>query len=296
MIPLPAPFIGQHLSPSRLLGKLWGFLGLLGAMLLSLGPFLWLLSTSFKGAGDDLFTVPVQWWPSHLTLANYVAVWQKIPFLSYFLNSLVVTSFTVVLNLTLSTLAAYALTCFDFWSRRAWLMLILLTMLIPFQVVMLPLFLLVMRLGLTYETGGWLAGNLGLALPFAVSGFGIFFVREAMKSLPPDMLEASVLDGANALQRLWYVVIPLIKPTLATLAIFTLLASWGEFLWPSIVLNRQEQFTLPLGLVQLQGQFGSDWRLIAAGTLLSMVPVLLVFVVLQRLFLQSNATDAGVKG
>jgi putative chitobiose transport system permease protein len=168
-------------------------------------------------------------------------------------------------------------------------------MLIPFQVVMLPLFLLVMRLGLTHESG-WLAGWLGLALPFAISGFGIFFVREALKTLPPDMMEAAVLDGANAVQRLVYVVVPLLKPTLATLAIFTLLASWGEFLWPSIVLSHQEQFTLPLGLVQLQGQFGSDWRLIAAGTLLSMVPVLVLFVLLQHWFLQSNATDAGVKG
>lgn len=274
---------------------LWGWVALLVAVLLAVGPFLWLLSTSFKGAGDDLFATPVVWWPTQPTLANYITVWQKIPFLSYFLNSLVVTLLTVVLNLTLSTLAAYALTCFTFWGRRAWLMLILLTMLIPFQVVMLPLFLLVMRLGLTHESG-WLAGWLGLALPFAISGFGIFFVREALKTLPPDMMEATILDGANAVQRLIYVVVPLLKPTLATLAIFTLLASWGEFLWPSIVLSHQKQFTLPLGLVQLQGQFGSDWRLIAAGTLLSMLPVLVLFVLLQGWFLQTNATDAGVKG
>ncbi len=263
-------------------------------VLAAIGPFLWLLSTALKGPSENIFAYPPQFIPQHPTLDNFVAVWNKVPMLWFFINSMVVTLLTIFFNITLSVLAAYPLARMRFKGQGAIFFSILATMMIPFQVLMIPLYLICLKLNLT-DNAGVLNGWLGLVLPFAVSGFGIFFVRQALVTLPKELEESAVLDGCNSLQILWHVLLPLIRPTLATLAVFAFMATWGEFLWPSIILSEPSHFTLPVGLVQLQSAFSSDWKLIAAGTLLSMLPVLVFFFALQRYFV-TGTTSGAVKG
>lgn len=275
-------------------GLFFRYFGLMAMVVIAIGPFLWLLSTALKGTGENIFAYPPQFIPKHPTLENFVAVWNKIPMGWFFLNSLVVTALTIALNLAMSVLAAYPLARMRFQGRRLIFLAILATMMIPFQVLMVPLYLICIAMNLT-DNAGVLNGWLGLTLPFAVSGFGIFFVRQALAALPDELEESAVLDGCDSLQILWFVLLPLIRPTLATLAVFAFMAAWGEFLWPSIILSEPTHFTLPLGLVRLQSAFSADWKLIAAGTLLSMIPVLIFFFTLQSYFV-SGATEGSVKG
>lgn len=270
------------------------YLILVALVISAVGPFLWLLSTALKGPTENIFAYPPQFIPEHPTLQNFISVWNKVPMFWFFLNSIAVTLLTIFFNISLSVLAAYPLARMNFKGRNAILFSILATMMIPFQVLMIPLYLICLKLNLT-DSSGWFNGWLGLVLPFAVSGFGIFFVRQALVTLPKELEESAVLDGCNSWQILWYVLLPLIRPTLATLAVFAFMATWGEFLWPSIILSDPTHFTLPVGLVQLQSAFSADWKLIAAGTLLSMVPILVFFFSLQRYFV-SGATAGAVKG
>lgn len=263
-------------------------------VLLSILPFVWLLSTALKSPTENIFAYPPEFIPAHPTLDNFVAVWQKVPMLWFFINSIIVTLLTIFFNLTLSVMAAYPLARMRFKGQNTLFFSILATMMIPFQVLMIPLYLICLKLNLT-DGAGLISGWLGLVLPFAVSGFGIFFVRQALVTLPRELEESAVLDGCDSLQILWHILLPLIRPTLATLAVFAFMATWGEFLWPSILLSEPSHFTLPVGLVQLQSAFSSDWRLIAAGTLLSMIPILVFFFSLQKYFV-SGATSGAVKG
>ena len=274
--------------------KAWQYVLLTLLALQAVGPFLWLLSTALKGPGENIFAYPPQFIPALPTLENFVSVWHKVPMPWFFINSIVVTLLTIFFNITLSVLAAYPLARMRFKGQNTIFFSILATMMIPFQVLMIPLYLICLKLNLT-DGGGLINGWMGLVLPFAVSGFGIFFVRQALVTLPRELEESAVLDGCNSWQILWHILLPLIRPTLATLAVFAFMATWGEFLWPSIILSDPHHFTLPVGLVQLQSAFSADWKLIAAGTLLSMVPMLVFFFALQRYFV-SGATAGAVKG
>ncbi len=265
----------------------------------AIGPFLWLLSTALKSGSENIFAYPPKLLPETPTLGNFTEVWQKLPMLNFFLNTLVITGLTVLFNLLFSLLSAYPLARMSFRGRQAIFTLVLATMMIPFHVVMIPLYLFMLKLGLTDSNAGLFGshanGWLGLVLPFSVSGFGIFFVRQALVSLPKELEESAVLDGCTSVDVLFRVLLPLMLPTMATLAVFTFMAMWGEFLWPSILQSDPQQFVLSVGLVQLQGAFSANWRLIAAGTLLSMIPVLVFFVVLQRYFV-SGVLAGSVKG
>ncbi len=265
----------------------------------SVGPFLWLLFTAIKSGDENIFN-PAQFLPQKPTLANFSETWNKVSMGSYMLNSVVVAILTVGFNLVFSTLAAYPLARMQFTGQKGVFLVILSTMMIPFQVIMIPLYLIVLKAGLTDNTmlgPGWPPIHVwaGLIIPFAISGFGIFFVRQALVGLPKELEESAVLDGCNSVQVLLKVLLPLIKPTLATLAVFTFMASWGEFLWPSILLSEEKHFTLPVGLVYLQGTFSSNWRIIAAGTVLSMLPIISFFLILQRYFV-SGTLSGSVKG
>ncbi|MFN8614304.1 MAG: carbohydrate ABC transporter permease [Vampirovibrionales bacterium] len=281
----------------------WGFI--FAVMLAAVIPFVWLLLTALQPAHANIFD-PQSVWQLLLgqyppTLEHFVAVWQQLPMATYIINSLGATVVAVVLNVFISLLAAYPLARGRF-KAKPWVMaLVLATMFIPFQVIMIPLLLQCHVLGLTDAMGGpttWWASLrlwLGLSIPFAISGFGIFFLRQAILALPKELEDASRLDGCQTWQTVWFVVTPLLKPSLATLAIFTLMASWGEFLWPSLTLVYDDHLTLPVGLVYLQVAFSNNWRLIAAGTVISMIPSLVVFLVLQRQFMAGMASGA-VKG
>jgi putative chitobiose transport system permease protein len=268
------------------------YLGRAFFILVAVMPFLWMLSTSFKGSEEALFTTPPQWVPLHPTFEHYVKVWQALPMLQFFVNSLVVTTLASFGNVLNAVLAGIALSRFDFKGKTLFFGLIFATMFVPFEVLMIPLYKSVLQLGLTARSG-MIPLWIGLALPFCVSGFGILMVKDAVDNLPPYYEEAALLDGASLFQRIFGVIMPLIQPTLVTLTIFSFIAVWGDFLWASLLTNEPETLTLTTGLVQLQGQFSSDWRQISAGTVLMLLPSLLFFGVMQRYLIQSQG---GAKG
>lgn len=259
--------------------------------IISLLPFLWLVSTALKSGGENIFAYPPELIPHHITFENFSGVWAQIPFMAYIYNSLIVAGVTVVLNLILSSLAAYPLARMQFGGKNFVFFAILSTIMVPFQVIMIPVYLIVLRLNLVDSVSDF-NGFLGLILPFAVNAFGIFLMRQSYMGIPKEMDEAAICDGCNSFE-LWYkVLLPMSKPALATLAIFTFVGCWGEFLWPSIVLTKQSMFTLPVGINHLQGVFSSNWRYIAAGSVISTVPILIFFLALQRYFISGQNQGA----
>lgn len=262
--------------------------------LISIFPFLWLLSTAMKSGAENIFAYPPKLIPEHITLSNFVTVWNKVPFIKYMYNSVIVAIFTIILNLLLASLAAYPLARMKFSGKNIVFYAILATIMIPFQVIMIPIYLMVLKLNLVDSVSD-AAGFAGMILPFAVNAFGIFLMRQAFLGVPKELEEAALIDGCNPFQIWWNVLIPIVKPALATLAIFTFVGSWSEFLWPSIVLTKQSMYTLPVGLNHLQGVFSSDWRSIAAGAIIATVPILIFFLIMQKQFMKGT-TEGAVKG
>ena len=262
--------------------------------LLSIFPFIWLISTSLKGNAENIFAYPPQIIPHDFTFQNYVGVWQKVNFVAYFVNSMVVAGATVFLNLLLSALAGYPLARMEFAGKKTAFFAVLATIMVPFQAIMLPVYLITLKLNLVDSVNNFM-GYLGLVLPFAVSAFGIFLMRQAFLAIPKEMEEAAIVDGCNVVQVFFKVLLPMVKPSLAVLAIFTFIGSWGEFLWPSIVLTKEAMYTLPVGVNNLQGMFSSNWRFIAAGSILSTIPIVIFFLAMQKYFI-SGENEGAVKG
>ena len=207
---------------------------------------------------------------------------------------MVVAGFTVLLNLILSALAAYPLARMEFRGKKTIFYATLATIMIPFQAIMLPVYLIVLKLHMVDSVNS-VMGYLGLILPFAVNAFGIFLMRQAFLAIPKEMEEAAFVDGCSVFQIWWKILLPMVKPTLAVLAIFTFIGSWGEFLWPSIVLTKKALYTLPVGVNDLQGMFSANWRFIAAGSIIATIPILVFFIAMQRYFI-SGENDGAVKG
>ncbi|MFP4643990.1 MAG: carbohydrate ABC transporter permease [Spirochaetales bacterium] len=256
--------------------------------LVSVGPFLWLLSTALKGPGDNLFVFPPQVIPRDFTLANFVRVFEQVPFMRFFTNSVIVTAAAVTTNIVFALLAAFPLARMRFAGKRLILIGILGTIMIPFQISMIPLFVLAMELGLrnTY---------IGIIIPNIVTPFGIFLLRQALTGIPKSLEESAHMDGAKSYHVLFRVLMPLVKPSIAALAIFAFMMTWDDFLWPLLIIEDQSMFTLPLGVQRLQGTFTNNWRLIAAGSIMALAPVLVFFSVAQRWFIE-GALAGAVKG
>lgn len=255
---------------------------------LTVGPFLWLLSTSLKGAGENIYSFPPSLLPREPTLANYVKVFESQPFFTYLLNSSLVAALSVASNLALASLAAYPLARMDFRGRGLVFGTLLATMMVPFQLLMIPVYELALALGLHNSTAG-------LVLPHACTAFGIFFMRQAFLSIPRALEEVALIEGVSRLRIGWFVMLPLVRPSLATLAVFSLIAVWGDFLWPLIITDDPAHFTLPLGVNRLASTFSMDWRLVAAGAVFSILPILAVFSFSQRFFIE-GAMKGAVKG
>ena len=270
----------------------WRFIllyAVLGAIaLVMLLPLLWLVSTSLKSPDENIFQFPPQLIPQHPTINNFIQVWQNNPFGQYLFNSIFVAILTVSLNLLFCSLAAYPLARLEFRGRDWIFTALVSTIAIPFQIVMIPLFILTVQLGLRNS-------YLGIIFPAIASAFGIFLLRQAFAGVPKEMEEAARMDGCSELGLWWFVMLPAIRPALVTLAIFVFIGSWSDFLWPLIVLDQPELYTLPLGVATLAGTFSLDWRLIAAGSVISIVPVLVFFLLIQR-YIVPTQTGSGVKG
>jgi len=251
-------------------------------------PLLWLESTSLKGPAENIFTSPPALLPSQPSLAAYGQLFAANPMLTYLRNSALVSALAVLANLLFCSLAAYPLARLRFRGRGLVLALVVATILIPFQVVMIPLYLLMVQLGLRNSL--W-----ALILPQAATAFGIFLLRQSFLGVPVELEEAARIDGCSPLGEWWNVMIPAARSDLITLAMFVFIGSWSDFLWPLIILDDPTLYTLPLGLQQLASSFSLDWRLVAAGSVVSILPVLVLFVLLQR-YILPNASGDAVKG
>jgi multiple sugar transport system permease protein len=261
---------------------------LVPATLIMIFPFFWMIITSLETSSEAL-RFPPDLTPNVLRFANYRDALNAAPFGRFFWNSAVVSVTTVLCNLVLCSAAGYAFARFRFLGRGLLFVLIMTTLMVPFQVTMIPQFLITRWIGV--NLAGWAGiGHIGaLIVPNAATAFGVFFLRQFFRTLPIEYEEAARVDGANRLKVLFRVVLPLSAPALATLAALTFLDSWNSFLWPLIVINSQGAMTLPLGLSTFQGAHTTEWTLLMAGNVMSLAPMLLVFLLAQRYFVRSVA-------
>jgi multiple sugar transport system permease protein len=256
---------------------------LLIAAAATLLPFFWMLSTSLK-SGGGIFTYPPQWLPQNPTLEWYAKLIKEVNFLLHFQNSLVVSVSITALSLFFNSLAGYAFAKLRFRGRDRLFGLLLATLMVPSQVTMIPVFLLLKYLGFlnTYH---------GLIIPVSANVFGIFLIRQFMMSIPNDLIESARMDGCSEFRIYWSVILPLCKPVLATLGIFTFMGSWNDFLWPLIVMLREDGYTLPVALANLNGQHPTSFGLLMSAAVVVVVPVILVFLAAQRYVIQGIATS-----
>ena len=253
------------------------FTALLAGALVSSGPFIWMIATSFKPA-PEVFRFPPTLYTAEPQLANYARIFSTIPFGRAIFNSLFVSLAVTGLQLVVCSLAAYAFACLRFRGREALFLIYLAALMVPSQVTLIPNFILI-------RDFGWIDTYQGLILPFAFSSFGTFLLRQYMKTIPAELQEAARIDGGNPLQIYFWIVLPLARPALGALAIFTFVAQWNNFLWPLITTTKPEMQTVTVALSTLQGQFNTDWPLLMTGSVLAIVPVLVVFVLGNRSFI-----------
>ena len=269
----------------------WGHIALyvgltLGAALMLL-PFAYMISTSLKTT-REVFTTPVQWIPNALQFENYSTTWREHPLGHYFRNSLVVGACVTGLNLITCSLAGYSFAKFHYRGRDILFGVVLATLMIPLASMIIPLFMVVKSLG-------WIDSYLGLILPAGTSAFGIFLMRQQMLTIPDDLLDAARMDGASEPRIFAGIVLPLSKTALSSLAIFIFMWNWDSFLWPLLVTTNEQYRTLPIGIALFESSYGTNYPQLMAVAFLAMLPVLVVFLVLQRNFIEA-LTMSGVKG
>jgi multiple sugar transport system permease protein len=262
---------------------------LIPATIIMIFPFFWMIITSIETSSEAL-RFPPDLTPSVLRFANYRDALNLAPFGRFFWNSSVVAVSPVVCTLLFCSAAGYAFARFRFLGRGLLFVLIMTTLMVPFQVTMIPQFLITKWLGVHVLAGVGIDHIGALILPNAATAFGIFFLRQFFRTLPVEYEESARVDGASRLRVLWRIVLPLSMPALATLAALTFLDSWNSFLWPLIAINSTSQMTLPLGLATFQSAHSTEWPLLMAGNVMSLVPMLVIFFAAQRYFVRSVAS------
>lgn len=250
-----------------------------------LGPFLWLVNIAFRGTGNiyELSLIP-----DDPTFQNFIDTWQNFGFGRAFLNSIIVAAMAVTSNILLCSLAAYPLARMDFPGKKIVFLMILATLMIPFQLYMIPLFLLCLRIGVVDTL-------IGIVLPTATGAFGIYLIKQYYTTIPRDLEEAGRIDGASEFGIWWRIMLPLTKPALAALGIFVFVGAWSNFLWPLIVINSDEKYVLTIQVAKLSGAFIDRTQYIAAGSVIAVFPVVVMFFFLQRFFI-GGITLGSVKG
>jgi multiple sugar transport system permease protein len=257
------------------------------AVCATLLPFAWMFLGAFK-TQSELLQRPITWWPETPTLENFAAWFTDLHIGTFFLNSLVVAIFTVLGNLLFCSMVGYALAKMDFPGKRFLFLLVMVMLMVPGVVTFVPLFVMVSKMGLvsTYPA---------LILPFLAAPMGVFLMRQFIMGIPDSLIEAARIDGAGELRTFLRIVLPLCGPPLATLGILTFLGSWNNFLWPLVVAQSEEMYTLPVALsLYSTGQNATNYGLLLAGSVLIITPILLLFVALQRHFIQGVAST-GIK-
>lgn len=264
------------------------YVGLVLVFFVMVGPFLWQLSTSLKGPGVDLYSQPPELLPREPSLQAYFDVVDVVPIFTYIANSLIVVAIVVLGNIIGATAAGYALAKMRFRGKKIAMGVFLVGILVPAEVIIIAKYLLAESMGLNDTL-------LGVALPTAVAALNVLLMRNAIAAIPESLEEAAMIDGANAWVRFRRVVLPSITGTTAVVAIFAFVGAWDEFLWPLIVLSDQSKYTLTVGLNYLQGTFANDPRVVAAGTIIAVVPLIIMFFALQRYFFR-GVGEGAIKG
>ena len=273
--------------PAAVAGRLLLHVLLIIGSFFMLAPLAWMLSTSLKEPGD-IFIYPPQWIPQPVRWQNYVETVSVMPFGRFYYNSTVQAVAVTALQLLTSSLAAFAFARLRFAGRDLLFLLYLATMMIPFPVTMIPNFIVIRFLG-------WIDTFKALILPPSFSAFSTFLMRQYFLSLPLELDDAARVDGASSFRIWWQILMPLSGPALATLAIFTFLGQWNNFIWPLIVTNSEEMRTLPVGLATFQSQYSIQWHLLMAGSVISLVPILVIYIIGQKWFVR-GITLTGMGG
>jgi multiple sugar transport system permease protein len=275
--------LGRKITGARVL--LYAIL--IGTTITMLTPFVWMLSASLK-LNQDVFTFPIVWIPPQPRWQNYIDIWTKIPLALFIYNTSKLTIIVTVLQLLTSSFAAYAFSKLDFKFKNALFLGYIATIAMPWQVYMVPQFIMMREFGLN---------NTHLAMIFlqAFSAFGVFLMRQFYQSIPDELCEAARIDGMNEYQIWWKIMLPLSKPALSTLTIFTFVNTWNDFLGPMIYLTKTELKTIQIGLRMFISQYSAEYGLIMAASVVVLIPVLIVFLALQRFFVEGIAS-AGLKG
>jgi multiple sugar transport system permease protein len=274
-------------APATFRRRWWLYLVLALALVLVVTPFVWMVLGSVK-SNAELRMVPPTWLPEQITWDNYTELFTRLNFGTYFLNSTLVAAVVTAGNLLFCSMVGYVLGMLEFRGKNVLFAVIMGTLMIPGLVTFVPLFVLVVNAGLADSL-------LGLIVPFLVSPFGVFLMRQFVLGLPKDLVQAARVDGAGEIRIFLQVILPLLGPALATLGILTFLGSWNNFLWPLVVAQREEMYTLPVALALYStGQNVTDYGFLLAGATLVVVPVLVIFMIFQRRFIEGIATT-GIK-
>lgn len=283
----PGGRVGAARRDRTQLGAWWIYALLILGIVLLVGPFIWMVLGSFKTTGE-LRSVPPTWWPENPTLANYQDLFERQNFVRFFINSSVVALFVTAGNVIFCSMLGYALAKLHFPGKKILFAVVLATLMVPGVVTFMPLFVLVANMGLVNT-------HAGMILPFLAGAFGVFLMRQFIGGIPDELLDAARVDGAGEHYIFWRIVMPLCGPALATLTILTFLASWNSFLWPLVVATSQDMFTLPVAIAFLAtGQTETNVALLMAGSVVVIMPVIVVFILLQRHFTQGIAMT-GIK-
>jgi multiple sugar transport system permease protein len=266
---------------TRIAARTVVYLLLVAGGIIMVVPFLWMFSAAFKPLAE-VIRVPPTWIPQRPTLDNFWVVWVEFNFVRYFANSVVVAFFTVAFVLVTSSMAGYALAKFDFGGKDIVFILILSSLMVPFQTRLIPLYQLTTGFGLSDTLAG-------VIFPWIVDAFGIYLMRQFMLSIPTDLIEAARIDGAGEIRIFLQIVIPLVKPALSALAILTLVVNWEEFLWPLVITNSDASRTLPVALQSFAEQYAVNTHWQMAGATIAILPLVIVFLVFQRHFIRGIA-------
>lgn len=279
----------MRLTAGSIAARVFVYAMLLLSTIVVLVPIVWLVGASLKGqdvfSGDFLSGEFFRFQP---TFANFRDLFTTVPFGRYLVNSVFIASTVVIVQLLFSSLAGFSLAKYEFAGKKAIMVLMLATMMIPGQVVMAPLYEQIYRIGLVDTYGG-------LIVPGAVSVFGIFLFRQSILQVPDELLHAARIDGCSELRIWWDIVMPVSRPMVGAFCLISFMGTWNSFLWPQIILHSKERFTLPIGLNQLVGLYQQQYGMLMAGTLLSVLPVVLLFLLLQKEFV-AGLTAGAVKG
>jgi ABC-type glycerol-3-phosphate transport system permease component len=278
------------ITGNRVATRLWQVLGnavLLLVIFLTVMPYVYMVSASFK-PGEELFSIPVQLFPDSLYLGNYDLLFGKTNFVRWFFNSVFIGVSRMVLAVVISLMAGYAFAKYEFRFKNILFILLLATLTLPIYVLIVPLYSMMV-------TFGWTDNYIALILPLAAQAIGVFLSRQYLLSIPDEILDSARVDGAGEWGIFWRIIVPLSQPVIAVMAILFFTASWNDYIWPLVVLTKDQMFTVSLGLPTLVGPYSQEYGAVMAGSFISTVPIVIIFLIMQRRFIE-GITQGAVKG